>query len=178
MPKDGSTPTTRAVGARVQDLGYEGARPSRTVLANVVCPTPRFAGSERRTWRSSYEGVTRSVPCAEDGSPRRDPPSPLRTPPGCDAPRKHALLGRSGRLESCPCLQRLSPLAPSLGSSPPAIAPCLDGAGYETGLLRNRTWSASPVGYAATHPAIASARTANTSPRKLAGIKMMPACDS
>jgi hypothetical protein len=67
-----------------------------------------------------YEGVARSAPYAEDGSRRRDPPSPLRTPPGCDAPRKHALLGRFGRLESCPCLQQLSPRAPSLASSPPA----------------------------------------------------------
>jgi hypothetical protein len=71
------------------------------------------------------EGVTRSVPCAEDGSRRRDPPSPLRTPPGCDAPRRHALLGRFGKLESYPCLQQPSPPAPSLASSPPAIALCL-----------------------------------------------------
>ena len=60
-----------------------------------------------------------------DGSRRRDRPSPLRTPPGYDAPRTHALLGRFGRLESYPCLQQPSPLAPSLTSSPPAVAPCL-----------------------------------------------------
>jgi hypothetical protein len=71
------------------------------------------------------EDVARSAPCAVDGSRRRDPPSPLRTPPGYDAPRTHALLGRFGRLESYPCLQQPSPLAPSLTSSPPAVAPCL-----------------------------------------------------
>jgi hypothetical protein len=72
-----------------------------------------------------FEGVARSAPCAADGSRRRDPPSPLRIPPGYDAPRTRASLGRFGRLESYPCLQQPSPLAPSLTSSPPAIAPCL-----------------------------------------------------
>jgi hypothetical protein len=34
-------------------LRERASHPSRTVLANVVCPTPRFAARERRAWRSS-----------------------------------------------------------------------------------------------------------------------------
>jgi hypothetical protein len=63
-----------------------------------------------RRLRRRLVGVARSAPCAADGSRRRDLPSPLRTPPGCDAPRTHALFGRFERLESYPYLPQPSPL--------------------------------------------------------------------
>src|SRR5207249_10373576 len=63
----------------------------------------------------------RSVPCARDESPHRDPRDFLRTPPRCDAPRTHARPRPCGTVESFPFVLP-SPLPPSLALPPPSIA--------------------------------------------------------